>query len=271
MAAFDGWNDAGEAASNAVDLLRREGEYEPVFSVDPELYFDYQYTRPTMQSDGEGRRFLKWPEATLYRPKRKSAIELWLLVGVEPARAWRAFTAELLDVALREDITALVTLGSMMSDVPHTRPIAVTMTSENDAVRTALELERSTYEGPTGIIGVLADAAEQVGIPAVALWASVPHYVASHAPSPKATLALLERLADLSAAEVPRGTLETESMAWEASIDAAAAEDEDMRDYIRHLEENRDTVESPEASGDAIAKAFERYLRRDGDDPRRPH
>lgn len=271
VAAFDGWNDAGEAASNAIELLRREGDYEAVFSVDPELYFDYQYTRPTMQADGEGRRFLKWPEATLYRPKKKAAVELWLLAGVEPARAWRAFTSELLDVALREDVTSLVTLGSMMSDVPHTRPIAVTMTSENDAVRTALELERSTYEGPTGIIGVLADAAEQVGIPAVALWASVPHYVASHAPSPKATLALLERLADLSAADVPRGTLETESMAWEASIDAAASEDEDMREYIRHLEENRDTVESPEASGDAIAKAFERYLRRDGDDPRRPH
>jgi len=268
VAAFDGWNDAGEAASNAVAMLRGEGAYEPVFSVDPELYFDYQYTRPMMQADGEGGRFLKWPEATLYRPRKKAAIELWVLAGVEPARAWRGFTSELLDVALREDVTGLITIGSMMSDVPHTRPIDVTMTSENEALRLALELERSAYEGPTGIIGVLADAAEQTGIPAVSLWASVPHYVASHAPSPKATLALLEKLAELTGADVPRGTLETEAMAWEASIDAAAAEDEDMREYIRHLEENRDTVESPEASGDAIAKAFERYLRRDGDDPR---
>lgn len=268
VAAFDGWNDAGEAATNAIEQLRRTGAYEPVFSVDPELYFDYQYTRPIMQADGEGGRSLKWPEATLHRPTNRSPVELWLLTGVEPARAWRAFTSELLDVALREDITGLVTLGSMMSDVPHTRPIAVTVTSENEPLRTALELERSAYEGPTGIIGVIADAAERVGIPAVSLWASVPHYVASHAPSPKATLALLERLAELSGADVPRGTLETEAAAWEASIDAAAADDEEMSEYIRHLEENRDTVESPEASGDAIAKAFERYLRRDGDDPR---
>lgn len=269
VAAFDGWNDAGEAASGAVELLKREGAYEPVFSVDPELYFDYQYTRPTMQADGEGRRTLRWPETTLYRPTRSTGdVELWLLSGVEPARAWRAFVGELLDVALREDVTALVTLGSMMSDVPHTRPIAVTMTSENDQLRTSMELDRSAYEGPVGIIGVLADAAERVGIPAASLWASVPHYVASHAPSPKATLALLDQLAELTRADVPRGTLAMEAAAWEASIDAAAADDEEMSEYIRHLEENRDTVESPEASGDAIAKAFERYLRRDGDDPR---
>ncbi|MGO1769041.1 MAG: PAC2 family protein [Microbacterium sp.] len=265
VAAFDGWNDAGEAASGAIEQLRRDGGYVEVSSVDPELYFDYQYTRPLLKGAPDGDRTLVWPEAALLRPTNlpEDGPEIWLLTGVEPARAWRAFVAEFIDVALREDVTGLVVLGSMMSDVPHTRPIAISATSENDAVREELALERATYEGPVGILSVLQDAAERNGIPTASLWASIPHYVASQAPSPKATLALIERLELLTRARIPRGSLPTESAAWEASIDAAAAEDEEMGEYIRLLEENRDTVDSPEASGDAIAKAFERYLNRD--------
>jgi hypothetical protein len=272
ITAFDGWNDAGEAASAAVSLLREQGGYETVFSIDPELYFDYQYTRPQMTSDADGRRFLRWPEATLLRPARRSrgGTELWLLTGVEPARAWQAFAGEFVDVALREDITGMVALGSMMSDVPHTRPISVFAGSDNERVRTALDLERSTYEGPVGILSVLAEAAAAAGIPSASLWASVPHYVAGHTPSPKATLALLDRLEDITGAEVPRGDLATEALAWEASIDAAAADDEEMSEYIRQLEQTRDTWDSPEASGDAIAQEFERYLRRGGDGPTKP-
>lgn len=272
ITAFDGWNDAGEAASAAVSLLRERGEYEPVFSVDPELYFDYQYTRPQIASDAEGRRFLRWPEATLLRPAHtpRGTTELWLLTGVEPARAWQAFAGEFIDVALREDVTGMVALGSMMSDVPHTRPISVFAGSENERVRTTLGLERSNYEGPVGILSVLSDAAATAGIPSASLWASVPHYVAGHTPSPKATLALLDRLEDLTGAEIPRGDLATEALAWEASIDAAAADDEEMSDYIRQLEQTRDTWDSPEASGDAIAQEFERYLRRGGDGPAKP-
>ncbi|WP_232531653.1 PAC2 family protein [Microbacterium halophytorum] len=264
VAAFDGWNDAGEAASGAVEQLRQSGEYEPVFSVDPELYFDYQYTRPVLKTSADGSRRLDWPEATLFRPTTPSeGPELWLLAGVEPARAWKAFVAEFLDVALREDITGLVTLGSMMSDVPHTRPIAISATSENRAVREELALDSATYEGPVGILSVLQDAAESSGLPTASLWASVPHYVASQAPSPKATLALIERLELFTRAAVPHGSLPTEAAAWEASVDAAAAEDEEMREYIRLLEENCDAVDAPEASGDAIARAFEKYLNRD--------
>lgn len=264
VAAFDGWNDAGEAASGAVEQLRQNSAYEPVSSVDPELYFDYQYTRPNLKTKADGSRGLEWPEATLYRPTASSdGPELWLLTGVEPARAWRAFVAEFIDVALREDVTGLVTLGSMMSDVPHTRPIAISATSDNHAVSEDLALTEATYEGPVGILSVLQDAAETAGLPTASLWASVPHYVASQAPSPKATLALIERLELLTRASVPHGSLHTEAAAWEASIDAAAAEDEEMREYIRLLEENRDTVDAPEASGDAIARAFEKYLNRD--------
>jgi hypothetical protein len=264
VAAFDGWNDAGEAATSAVSLLLADGDYEPVTSVDPELYFDYQYTRPTVETDGEGRRRLRWPEATLHRPVRRSpgGTEFWVLTGVEPARAWQAFAAEFIDVALREDVTGFVTLGSMMADVPHTRPISIFAGSDNEALRASLGLERSSYEGPVGVLSVLGDAAEQAGIPSASLWASVPHYVAGHTPSPKATLALLDRLEELAAADVPRGTLAAEAATWEATIDAAAADDDEMREYIHQLEQARDTVESPEASGDAIAQAFESYLRR---------
>ncbi|SBS73830.1 PAC2 family protein [uncultured Microbacterium sp.] len=270
VVAFDGWNDAGEAASAAAARLRAENEYEPVLSVDPELYFDYQYTRPQVRLDADGTRSLTWPEATLWRPASGEGTRLWLLSGVEPARAWQAFAAEFIDAALSEDITGLVALGSMMSDVPHTRPISVFAGSDNEKLRTELGLERSTYEGPVGILSVLAAAAEDAGIPTAALWASVPHYVAGHTTSPKATLALLDKLTELTGSPIARGELPAEALAWEASIDAAAADDEEMTEYIRQLERTRDTWDSPEASGDAIAQEFEKYLRRDGEGPSKP-
>ena len=268
VVAFDGWNDAGEAASAAIAHLRESGAYREVFAVDPELYFDYQYTRPQVRLDADGSRRLVWPDATLWRPLHPSdGTRLWLLSGVEPARAWQAFAAELIDAALREDITGLIALGSMMSDVPHTRPISVFAGSDNDKLRAALGLEKPTYEGPAGILTVVSAAAEAAGIPCAALWASVPHYVAGHTPSPKATLALLDRLTELTGAVIPRGELPAESLAWEASIDAAASDDEEMTEYIHQLEQTRDTWDSPEASGDAIAQEFERYLRRGGEGP----
>ncbi|MBT2494152.1 MULTISPECIES: PAC2 family protein [Microbacterium] len=268
IAAFDGWNDAGEAASGAIEALRASSDYDLVHSVDPELYFDYQYTRPSSRMDGEGRRQLTWPEAGLWRPRDPGpGPEFWLLTGAEPARTWQSFASEFIDVALRDDITGLVTLGAMLSDVPHTRPISIFASSQNEQVREAHDLERSLYEGPVGILSVIEHFAENAGIPTASLWASVPHYVASATPSPKVTLALLDRLEELTGADVDRQTLRTEAAAWEASIDAAASEDEDMAEYIRQLERTRDTWDSPEASGDAIAQAFERYLRRRDDGP----
>ncbi|MGF3055189.1 PAC2 family protein [Microbacterium sp. YY-01] len=270
VVAFDGWNDAGEAATSAIDLIRHDHEYERVHTVDPELYFDYQYTRPMVSWGADGQRTLRWPEAGLWRPLQKSELndadvqvpEAWLLTGSEPARAWQAFTAEFMDLALRDDVTGVVTIGAMLSDVPHTRPISIFASSQNEQVREELGLEKSLYEGPVGILSAIEHAAEQAGLPTASLWASVPHYVASTAPSPKATLALLDRFHEMSGIDVPRENLRTQAATWEASIDAAAAEDDEMADYIRHLERARDTWDSPEASGDAIAQAFERYLRR---------
>ncbi|SDL24306.1 PAC2 family protein [Microbacterium azadirachtae] len=269
VAAFDGWNDAGEAASAAAEQID-DGGYDLVHAVDPELYFDYQWARPTLERDQKGNRSLRWPAARMQRPKGvadDAEPRLWLLTGTEPARAWQAFSAEFIDSALSEDITGFVTLGAMLSDVPHTRPISIFASSENAEVRDALGIERSSYEGPIGILSALDHAAEQAGIPALSLWANVPHYVQTGGASPKATLALLDRLHEVTGVDVPRGTLATEAAMWEATIDAAAAEDEEMAAYIAQLEAKRDTWDSPDASGEAIAQAFERFFRRNGEGP----
>lgn len=262
VVAFEGWNDAGEAASGAVGALKELLELDPIFEVDSEDYFDYQFNRPTMTLDEDGKRVLEWPGVTMYGPADSSNIHV--LIGTEPSRNWKSFTAEILETIEDREITGVVLLGAMLADVPHTRPISVFVTSENPDVRSALAVERSAYEGPVGILSVLAEASESAGIPTVAIWASVPHYVHS-VPSPKATLALIEKLEEIVGVVIPRGDLATEAEAWVTGIDALAGDDEDMAAYIAGLEQARDTVDSPEASGEAIAEEFEKYLRKRGD------
>lgn len=280
VVAFEGWNDAGEAATGAVGLLKEQLSLSLVYEVDPELYFDYQFNRPTLTTDADGTRRLEWPAASMYGPAARSDgaaggehapgegahhENIYVLVGTEPSRAWKSFCAEFLDAALTHEIGAIVFLGSMLADTPHTRPIHVSSSSDDEEVRAALGVERSEYEGPVGILSALADAASQAGIPTVSIWASVPHYV-QHSPSPKAALALVDKLEEIVDVVIPRGDLIQRSEEWERSIDALAAEDEDMASYIQQLESARDTVEAPEASGEAIAREFERYLR-SSDDP----
>jgi hypothetical protein len=287
VVAFEGWNDAGEAASGVARSLVETLSLEPVAELDGERYIDYQFNRPQVGLDDDGVRTLVWPRIQLHaaadavtvlpRDPASPATEVLVLLGAEPSRSWRGFAAEIVDLIDVHDVTGVVFLGAMLADVPHTRPISVFVSSENEAVRDEYSLERSTYEGPVGILSVLADAVEAAGVPTLSIWASVPHYV-HNAPSPKATLALIEKLDELSGVAIPRGDLDAESTAWESGIDALAADDEDMAGYIEQLEQARDTVDSPEASGEAIAQEFERYLRRrdgkggDGrpDDPRYP-
>lgn len=277
VVAFEGWNDAGEAASTAVRTLLDQVEVVPLLSMESERYYDYQYTRPTVSFDDDGNRVLSWPTTTLYAPLSSgeapvslaedaqlevsgdNASNVFYLLGVEPSRNWQTFASEIIDAALTADIDAIVFLGALLADVPHTRPIAVHVSSENRAVRRELMVERSQYEGPVGIVSVLSQAAESAGIPTVNLWASVPHYV-QHSPSPKATLALVDRLEEIIDVTVPRGSLVSETRAWEDSINQLAGEDEDMASYIQTLEQARDAVESPRASGEAIAQEFERFL-----------
>ena len=179
---------------------------------------------------------------------------------------WRTFCGELLGVAVELGVEKVVTLGALLADTPHTRPVPVTGTASDPGVALSLGLEQSRYEGPTGIVGVLQEACTRIGIPAISVWAAVPHYVAQP-PCPKATLALLRRVEDLLDIPIPLGDLAEEARAWERGVDELSAEDEEIAEYVRTLEETRDTAELPEASGDAIALEFERYLRRRGEDP----
>lgn len=285
VVAFEGWNDAGEAASGAVRALKEVLDVVAIADIDPEDYYDFQLNRPQAEFDEEGRRRLVWPSVTLFgpagddgMPRSKPADDdligvsgtnhenIYLLQGVEPSRGWRTFAAETIDQALTADITGVIILGSLLADVPHTRPISVHVSSENPEVREELGVERSTYEGPVGILSVIALAAEEAGIPTISLWASVPHYV-HNAPSPKATLALLDKLEELVDVVIPRGDLLDEARAWEEGIDALAGDDDEMSGYIAQLERARDAVEAPEASGEAIAQEFERYLRKRDDEP----
>jgi hypothetical protein len=290
VVAFEGWNDAGEAASAAAATFKAQLDLEPLLAIDPEDYFDYQFTRPSVVVDESGRREIVWPSVTLWGPASArsgtdpaaegddTASPVHLLLGSEPSRGWKTFAGEVMDAVESAGIDSIVFLGAMLADVPHSRPLTTFVTSESAEVRDRLGVERSSYEGPTGILGVLADAADRLGIPTVSIWASVPHYV-HNAPSPKATLAIIDRLEELIDVVIPRGDLVDEATAWESGIDALAQDDEDMANYIEQLEKARDTVDSPEASGEAIAHEFEQYLRRNddgkdggtaGDEPWRP-
>lgn len=264
VVAFEGWNDAGEAATGVVKTLRDSLDVHSVAEIEAERYFDYQFNRPVATTGEDGNRVLVWPSVILFGPKAVDGDSVFLLLGTEPARSWKRFTAEIMHVIQEQGIDVVVMLGAMLADVPHTRPISIFVSSENADLRTLLEVERSSYEGPVGILSVIGAAAEAAGIPTMSIWASVPHYV-HNAPSPKATLAMIEKLEELVDVSVPRGGLVDESVAWEDGINALAMEDSDMAHYIEQLEKARDTVDSPEASGEAIAEEFERYLRkRDG-------
>lgn len=278
VVAFEGWNDAGDAASSAVRTLQEQLEVFALHAVDSETYYDFQFNRPSISFDDEGNRALNWPTSTIFAPMvpgnepvdlaadaelnvtGHNYSNIYLLQGVEPSRNWITFTNEILDVALAADISGIVLLGALLADVPHTRPISTFVSSENAEVRHELSVERSSYEGPVGILSVIAQAAEEAGIPTVSIWASVPHYV-HQGPSPKATLALIDKLEEIIDVVIPRGELIEQASEWEKSIDKLAADDEDMAAYISQLEQARDVVDSPAATGESLAQEFERYLR----------
>ncbi|CAB4877314.1 MAG: PAC2 family protein [Actinobacteria bacterium] len=265
IAAFEGWNDAAESASGAIGHLRDVWDAQPLADLDSEDYYDYQVNRPLISADDAGVRRLTWPGTRLYIARvPQFARDIVLVQGIEPNMKWQQFVREILGLAAELDVQMVVTLGALLSDTPHTRPVPVTGTTSDIALGASLGLEPSDYEGPTGIVGVLQDACARFGIPAVSLWAAVPHYVAQP-PCPKATLALVRRIEDILDAPVPLGDLVDDARAWEAGVDELASEDDEVAEYVRQLEETRDTADLPEASGEAIAREFERYLRRRGD------
>lgn len=262
IAAFEGWNDAGEAASGVVDHLMQTWDSTTVAAVDPEEFYDFQVNRPVITIGSEGERELTWPTSrvAVCRPPGADR-DVVLLRGIEPNMRWRKFCADLLDIAGELDVQVVVSLGALLADTPHTRPIPTTGTSSDPELTNRLSLEQSRYEGPTGIVGVFHDACRRQGLHTVSCWAAVPHYVAQP-PCPKATLALLARVEEVLQIAVPLGDLPEQARAWERGVDELSREDSDVAEYVRSLEQSRDTADLPEAKGDAIAREFERYLRR---------
>lgn len=266
LAAFEGWNDAGEAASDSLRYLNRVWGGKKVASIDADEYYDFQFTRPTVRRTASGERKIKWPSTRIYKASAPdSNVDVIFVQGIEPSYKWRAYTAELLVHAEALKVDYVVLVGALLADVPHSRPIPVSTSSDDTALRERLNLEASQYEGPVGIVGVLSEVSLLAGLPTVSLWAAVPHYVAQ-APSPKAQLALLHRVEELLQVPLDTHDLAEEAAAWERGVDELAIEDPEIAAYVRQLEEAKDTADLPEASGESIAREFERYLKRRGRD-----
>jgi proteasome assembly chaperone (PAC2) family protein len=267
IAAFEGWNDAGEAASTALEHLELSWDATPLASIDPEDYYDFQVTRPHVRhADGVSRK-IEWQTTRLSVAELPGTERHVVLVnGIEPNLRWRAFCSELLGYVERLGVTKVITLGALLTDTPHTRPTPVSGISFDAASAGELRVEPSSYQGPTGIVGVFQDACVQAGVPAVSFWAAVPHYV-SQARVPKAAVALLHRVEEVLDVEVPLGALPEQAEEWERTVSEMAEADDEVREYVRQLEEQAAIdadADVPEADGDAIAADFERYLRRRG-------
>lgn len=263
IAAFEGWNDAGNAASHALDFLAEAWNAQEYGTLDPEDYHDFQVSRPTIARLPGGEKVMSWPGTVVSTCPGASSPDrrISLVRGIEPSMRWRQFCAEILDYAEDLEVTTLITCGALLVDIPHTRPLPTFVSSEDAYARRLYGLESSDYEGPTGIVGVLGHEAALRGITVLSMWVGVPHYVA-HPPSPKATLALLSNLERYVGAPIEVGELREDAEAWQRGADELAEEDEEIAAHVAQLETLMDEVSLPEASGEAIAAEFEQFLRR---------
>ncbi len=267
IAAFEGWNDAADGATGVIDHLLTTFGGESFAELDPEDYYDFQVNRPIVSVGERGVRTLRWPSTEAFAMSVPDGPDMVLVRGIEPSMRWRTFISEIVGLAFELDVDRVVTLGSLLADTPHTRPVPITTVMSNPGTADRMGLDLARYEGPTGIVGALTEGFTRSGIETLSFWAAVPHYVAQ-SPCPKATLTLLRCVEDALELSIPHGDLEEEAKAWERGVDELAREDEEVAEYVKSLEEARDTVDLPEASGDAIAKEFERYLRRRDDGPK---
>jgi len=266
IAGFEGWNDAGEAASGVINHLGIAWQATPIGAIDPEEYYDFQVNRPVVEiEDGRTQRLI-WPTTRISLARAEPSglpRDVLLIHGIEPNMRWQAFSSELVDGLASLGVELVIVLGALLAETAHTRPVPVSIGSSDPVLVDGSGLSRVDYKGPTGIVGVLQHACAAVGIETVSLWAQVPHYVAQP-PSPKATLALLRCVEDVLDLPLPLADLQEEARAWERGVDELAQSDAEVAEYVRTLEEAKDATELPEASGDAIAREFERYLRRRG-------
>ncbi len=262
IAAFEGWNDAGESATGAISHLLTVWTHQQLAITDPEEYYDFQVNRPTIRVDAKVVREIIWPNTIVYAVSTPHLENDFLIVkGIEPSMRWRRFADELLDLADDYESPLLITMGALLADTPHSRPISVTGSGSHPDVAERLGVEISRYEGPTGIVGILQDAANRRDLDAVSLWAAVPHYV-STPPSPKASLALVNALEDFLEISIAQGDLPARARAWEDQVNQMAAEDAEVGDYVKQLESSKDASEIPELSGEVLAREVERFLRR---------
>jgi predicted ATP-grasp superfamily ATP-dependent carboligase len=268
VCAFQGWNDAGDAASSAVSFLASSLSARRFARIDSEEFYDFQANRPSIRFGEDGRREISWPTVEIFEASAPRAPrDLVLVQGVEPSMRWRAFSAHIIDLAEALGVQVVVSLGALLGDVPHTRPVAMSGHASDVGMLERLGLQPSAYEGPTGIVGVLHTACADAGIPSASLWAAVPHYVAAAA-NPKAALALLRKVEVLIGVSVDVSELESAAADYERQVGVAVQSDPDIQAFVERLEQAADSEgqSSPEdvPSGELLAREFQRFLRQRG-------
>ena len=265
IVALDGWTDAGMASTGAVSYIKDKLSSELLVGLDDQDYFDLLRQRPIIVLDEHGERDFVWPSIELFGPGPKTEIQakdlsLYFLTGQEPALQWQFLITELLEIIEDRDIQAVIMLGSLAAETPHSRQIKIYKNSQTASVRNALGIERSNYDGRAGFLSVLGHAIEKAGLPTISIWAQVPHYVASM-PSPKAALALVTDLEIMLGFTVDHKEILESAFEWERSVDTFVEGDEDLLNYIATLEKTRDEAEAEEMTTDQLALEFEKFLR----------
>jgi proteasome assembly chaperone (PAC2) family protein len=268
VCAFRGWNDAAASASTALASIANDLEGEQIAQIDPEDFFDFQSTRPTITMDSGQTRRIEWPENNVIAvPVPTADRDLILFDGTEPNLRWRTFSETIATVADALGVEMVITLGALIAEVSHTLPVPITGLASSQELVEELELERSNYEGPTGIVGVVHDLCRQNGLDSASLWAAVPHYVAA-VPNPKAALALLRRLEGLTGIAVEASELEEETADYEEQIGRAVAANPEIEELVARIEaEQVDLIdeEGELPNADTLAREFQRFLRQRGD------
>ena len=272
VCAFQGWNDAGDAASSAVSFLASSLHASRFARVESEEFFDFQANRPCIRFTDAGKREIVWPGVEVFEALApKAPRDLVLVQGIEPSMRWRAFCTQLIDLAEALGVQLVVSLGALLGDIPHTRPVALTGHASDPSLVERLEMHSSSYEGPTGIVGVLHTACVEAGLPSASLWASVPHYVAA-ATNPKAALALLRSAERLVGVSVDVSKLESAAADYERQVGLAVQSDPDIQAFVERLERAAESEQeaspSDVPSRDVLAREFQRFLRQRGGDTR---
>jgi len=269
VASFSGWNDAANAASTALGAIAASVETELVARIDPEEFFDFQANRPTIDISEGQMRGVEWPDNLVVAGRAEGAErDLLIISGTEPSTRWRTFCNAVLDIAERCGVESVVTFGSLIADVAHTRPVPITGLATEDEMIEQLGFEDVAYEGPTGVLGVFHGACRERGMSAASLWAAVPHYAAA-VPNPKAGLALLRRLEGMIGIAVEAAELEDAALSFEKQVTQAVAANPEIKEMVERLEEQQDEVagfsQEDVPSGDALAQEFQRFLRQQSD------